>query len=234
MDLVVASSRGRNIGQHLENPKLNIPIITTFQPSATYQTLINIATKTLHDHSKSATTHLPSHIYFLAGIPDITSMEHNHNWSYKEVVFWETPEEAASRVSATIANAEAAVKELGAIPCFCTVAPMSIDTWNTIRLKQKKTTHLKHTPQYSDMQTNHEKSVTLINQYIYTTNTSNNMHTPRIAEHVFKSPGANRVPRLRVNRFVDGVHPDPLVSVSWASEILDTTILNRSWTLEEN
>ena len=124
---------------------------------------------------------------------------------YQEVVIWETAEEASLRVIQTIREAEATVKELGAIPIFCTVAPMNLKTWNSKRLQQHKTTHLKHSqhyfgpsqdnPHYTyNMQITLENAVTHINQNIYSINHHNGMYTPKIAEFIFKSPQANRAP----------------------------------------
>ena len=162
------------------------------------------------------------------------------------MVFWETAQEACNRVVTDIKEAESTVLGLGAIPCFCTVAPMSLRAWNTTRLHQRKTTHLKHSQHYlgpssehpdytQNMQVELENATTLINQKIYKINENNEMYTPKIAEQIFKSPQANRAPRMRYSKFVDGVHPDPLVSLCWAeprrswvpSSATDTKIQNK-------
>ena len=144
------------------------------------------------------------HVYFLAGLPDITSFERSSNGMYQEVVIWETAEEASLRVIQTIREAEETVKELGAIPIFCTVAPMSLKTWNSKGLQQHKTTHLKHSqhyfgpsqdnPHYTyNMQITLENAVTHINQNIYSINHHNGMYTPKIAEFIFKRPLSCRI-----------------------------------------
>ena len=83
-------------------------------------------------------------------------------------------------------------------------------------------------PHYTyNMQITLEIAVTHINQNIYSINHHNGMYTPKIAEFIFKSPQANRAPRMRYNKFVDGVHPDPLVTLCWAEEILGAIIHNK-------
>ena len=74
------------------------------------------------------------------------------------------------------------------------------------------------------MQVELENATTLINQKIYKINENNEMYTPKIAEQIFKSPQANRAPRMRYSKFVDGVHPDHLVTLCWAEEVLGAII----------
>ena len=148
MELVVASSRGRNIGDHLHNPLLHIPIRTHFKKSASYNTLTNMASSIIQPLINNVCPSQPIHVYFLAGLPNITSFDHSKDWKYQEVVFGETAQEACNRVVTDIEEAESTVLGLGAIPCFCTVAPMSLRAWNTTRLHQRKTTHLKHSQHY--------------------------------------------------------------------------------------
>ena len=137
MELIVASSRGRNIGNHLANPHLNIPIRTHLKKSASINTLTDMASSIIKSFTKDKLPSEPIHVYFLAGLPDITSFNHSKDWTYQEVVFWETTQEACHRVVREVREAEATVKRLGAIPCFCTVAPMSLKAWNTTRLHQR-------------------------------------------------------------------------------------------------
>ena len=125
MELVVASSRGRNIGDHLHNPLLHIPIRTHLKKSASYNTLTNMASSIIQPFINNVCPSQPIHVYFLAGLPNITSFDHSKDWKYQEVVFWETAQEACNRVVTDIEEAESTVLGLGAIPCFCTVAPIS-------------------------------------------------------------------------------------------------------------
>ena len=61
---------------------------------------------------------------------------------------------------------------------------------------------------------------------MYKINENNEMYTPKIAEQIFKRPQANRAPRMRYSKFVDGVHPDPLVTLCWVEEVLGAIIRN--------
>ena len=196
MELLVASSSGRNIGDHLHNPILHISIRTHFKKSASYNTLTNMASSIIQPSINNVCPSQPIHVYFLAGLPKITSFDHSKDWKYQEVVFWETAQEACNRVVADIEEAESTVLGLGAIPCFCTVPPMSLRAWNTTRLHQRKTTHLKHSQHYlgpssehpdytQNMQVELENATTLINQKIYKINENNEIYTPKIAEQIF-------------------------------------------------
>ena len=132
MELIVASSRGRNIGFHLAIPLLNITIRTHLKnllPSTPSLTWPRPSSK----YSKLPS--LPVNVYFLAGLPDVTSFNYSNDWTYQEVAFWATAQEACHRVVQEVREAEATVRQLGAIPCFCTAAPMSLKAWNTTWLQ---------------------------------------------------------------------------------------------------
>ena len=176
MELVVASSRGRNIGDHLHNPLLHIPIRTHFKKSASFNTLTNMASSIIQPFINNVCPSQPIHVYFLAGL----DLEHHLLWPLQGLEIpgggvWETAQEACNRVVADIEEAESTVLGLGAIPRFCTVAPMSFRAWNTTGLHQRKTTHLKHSQHYLGPSSEHpdytqntqvelENATTLINQ----------------------------------------------------------------------
>ena len=81
---------------------------------------------------------LDIHVYFLAGFPDLTSMERKGN--YQEVTFWETTQEACHRVLGEIEHAAEIIKNTGAKVCFATIIPGNIEKWNLTRLAQKRQT----------------------------------------------------------------------------------------------
>ena len=72
MDLIVASSRGKNIGHHLINPNLSIPIKTYYKSSASIISLATMASQITLQYNKHPTQKV--HVYFLAGLPDITPL----------------------------------------------------------------------------------------------------------------------------------------------------------------
>ena len=73
---------------------------------------------------------------------------------------------------------------------------------------------------HKNIQIEPENAVRLINQQIYKIHENNKMHTPKTSEHFFKSPQANRDAHMRYSKLVDVMHPDPLVTLSWAESIL--------------
>ena len=148
--------------------------------------------------------------------------------AYEEVIFPYSVEEATNHLKKEISKAAEAVRELGHIPCFCTIPPMSLERWNKVRLQQGKTTHLKHQHKYNNMQTKLLLATININKFIHQTNEEHNMKTPKIAEHIFKNEGSKRGYRFRYGKLVDGVHPAPSVVTEWALELLDGTINNHS------
>ena len=223
MDLVVATSRGKNLSQYFHHHQFPIPIIIEHRRGATIESLIGVALAKL---STQPPSQIPHHVYFLAGLPDITQFHRSHDNSYQEVIHSGTPRAAADQVMRSIDLAVQTVKNYGAVPCFCTVCPMSFKAWNEARLGQGKTTHLQMQHLYTTMQHSHESATAIVNQYIYDTNTRNNMHTPKTAEQIFRQASANRRPRVLYGRFQDGVHPDPLVEPCWAEEILNASIQN--------
>ena len=122
----------------------------------------------------------------MAGLPDITSWEHSDDWSYQEVVFTEETQDAVNRVLGEIRKAEAAVWKMGAIPVFCTVAPMSLLKWNLRRLSQGRTNGLKHRHIYPFMQRYLVEATFMLNKCIHDLNSANGLRSPRIGEFVLK------------------------------------------------
>ena len=180
------------------------------------------------------------HVYFMAGICDITykdELPHRRDWDaytkkhhYEETIFMESPHEASTRIKTQLLNAAHQISSAGATPCFCTIPPCSISTWNHERLKQRKTTHLIHFRHYDDMQVNLQKAILDINRYIITLNIAHNMITPKIAVNIVKKPGAKRSHRYFYERLADGVHPEPDTLQEWAQTLTETMELNRTST----
>ena len=98
----------------------------------------------------------------------------------------------------------------------------------------KQTRHyLRPSPEHIDytqnMQMELENAVTIINQKSYKINEKQNkMHTSKIAGQILKSPRrANEAQRTCYSKFLNGVHPNPLVTLCWADEIPGAIIRNR-------
>ena len=223
MDLVMATSRGKGLAPLLRNDSLKIPIIVEPHGGAFIEDLTNMAVDIIdRSHFKPKDIH----VYYIAGLPDITVKEKGPH--YQEVIFNESPEEATSRVSGIIANAEQAIKDMGAVPCFSTIAPMSLRSWNNFCLDNHRTSHLLHFRHYPDMQDLLIEATIAINQYIFSVNISNNMMTPRLGETILHKQNSHKKHRIRYGRLdKDGVHLIDQTKYMWADIFLESSIKNR-------
>ena len=151
------------------------------------------------------------HIYFVAGLCDVTYKDTDCEWGgyYEEVFYCESPWETVQRLGKLIDQISAHTLFYGAKPCFSTIIPCHLKTWNNIRLNQGKTNFLLHSNQYDHMQELLNQAIFEINRYIISTNESNNMATPFLAKTVVEHRGTKK-PRVFYNRLPDGVHaPKP-------------------------
>ena len=140
----------------------------------------------------------PVHVYFVAGMPDCTTMIRQPG--YQEVIFTGHPQDKVTAVLHTIMQTEAAVQNAGATPVFCTIAPMSFKKWNNKRLGQGKTRELRYTHMYQDWQRRLNHTIATLNEHIHRINSNNSVQTPRLAESIFDVPQFGRLPRLIYNR----------------------------------
>lgn len=147
---------------------------------------------------------------------------------YDEVIFNESPIVAIARMTNVIDSIASVVKEAGAKPCFATIVPASISSWNNTRLAQHKTSHLLHHRHYPHMQANMIKTILAVNQHITSVNISNNMSTPFLADTIIKFNNP-KPPRIIYSRLEDdGVHPTVELKASWADIISETIRRNRT------
>ena len=204
------------------NHQLYRPIIVDTHKGTSISSLADIACNILEDSPFNPSN--PPCVYFVAGLPDITHKEQGPY--YQEIIFIETPQEAVDRVMTLLSNAQIKILNANAIPIFSTIAPMSLQTWNSVRLQQQKTSHLLHSHQYEDMQELLIDTTIAINKQIIEINSIVNMHTPKLGEEIIHKPGANRSHRTRYGRLVDGVHLCPESNLAWADTLLDTIIRN--------
>ena len=171
------------------------------------------------------------HMYFVAGLCDLTLRDCDRRWGargYQEVLFLGSAEDTISRMKTLIDSISAHILYFGAKPCFSTIPPMSLWTWNSNRLEQKKTSFLLHSDHYADMQYSLNHTIRKVNQHITETNEANKMVTPNLASTLFsfhnhKSP----VPRVHYNRLSDGVHPTDALTDKWALLINHAMLKNR-------
>ena len=122
MDVILASSRGKNLQgllrKHHTRPDR---IYLRAKSGATLTELNELLPGILKKWRKDPAD---IHVYFLAGLCDVTYRDHdthyNHYEIYDEVIFNESPQEALDRVTTIIQSVSEDVIRLGATPCFAT------------------------------------------------------------------------------------------------------------------
>ena len=228
MDAIFASSRGKHMR----------PIMDKQHPNPKHLFISAKSGATLEDLGRTAEAYVKKsshpqrcHIYFMAGLCDVTyrdwDPDYSSNETYDEVIFNESPHQAFIRLRHTINYISNRITSLGAKPCFATIVPSSLKTWNNIRLEQNKTAFLIHHNHYDDMQTNMIKAILQINQHISAINQSNQMITPYIAETVITACKKPKPPRIHYNRLEDGVHPSDELREKWVDRIVTAIKKNR-------
>ena len=166
------TSRGKELEHHLSPDNFNIPKRIITISGASLDTLTSEATRIINTHP---TPH-KIHTYFIAGIPDITSKINDVD--YEEVLFIDNAETAHHNFMTKIKNTKEIISVTKSIPCFATIAPMSLHTCNTTRMSQHKTQYLIHHNYYEDMQSLLIQAIIKINASIIQINDESNMHTP--------------------------------------------------------
>ena len=224
MNIIVTDSRGRDIAKHTHNSKL---FSIHSHPGANINKLTRNALKLIENRTDKHDTH----IYIIGGICDLTYMDRDWDQNYEETTFMDTPEHATQSLINKITLAHTQIREAGAIPCFATVAPASIHTWNYTRLHQNKTSYLLHYKHYEDMQTLLNTTITNINKQIIELNNKHFMHTPKLADTIIRSRGHTRQYRTHYSRLSDGIHLTTKLALSWKTILTKTIHRNRSHAL---
>ena len=231
MDVIICSSRGKKMRRRLRFLHPNSRKLIVYAASG-------LKLEQIRDWIQAYLKyHIPAHelpkchVYLLAGICDVTYRDFDRCYrrgvKYDEVIFNESPEQAFSRVSTIITELSDKIAQVGAVPCFSTIVPCSLDTWNTMRLEDHKTAFLLHHPHYASMQANMIKAIDQINRFIVGLNSIHHMNTPLLASTIKTNKGKNRTPRVHYSRLVDGVHPSYDLSDLWADKIVKTMRDNR-------
>ena len=215
----MSTSRVKGIGPLVRKTHKNANVIV--RPGQKYAPLAQEARRI----TTSSLNPLDIHVYFLAGFPDLTSMERKGN--YQEVTFWETTQEACHRVLGEIEHAAEIIKNTGAKVCFATIIPGNIEKWNLTRLTQKKTNTLKYKHHYERWQENLNQAITKCNQQIVEINIQNNMQTPRTHQTVvsIRKSGKYRFQFGKLSK--DGIHATPKTNEQVSKEICKSITKNR-------
>ena len=151
------------------------------------------------------------HIYFMAGICDLTEKVRDLAWvkdykgciiqaPYEEVIFIESWKDTPAIFIDELTEFCDEIIELRAKPSIMTIPTISIQNWNETRLNQYKTCHLLHHQQYPDMQENLNKTLWEVNLLIIGKNIGNKMFTPKIASSIMVNQGPNKPPGRQEDR----------------------------------
>ena len=230
MDFVIGSSRSNYLRKYLNalHPEPEFAYVYS-RPGGKLIDLQHVAYQFIHDFQDMLDDYPMKrhHIYYVAGYCDITVVERDVD--YEEVVVWDSYEEIFDKIRATIDRVSVNTLGMGAKPCFATIVPSEIETWNNYRMNRKRVTrHLLHHHQYDDMQYVLSNVVLRLNQYITEVNQRNGMVTPDL-EAAIVEKRANRPARIHYGRLYDGVHPTLSTRRKWAKKALHAINCNRNY-----
>ena len=227
MDIIMATSRGRELEPYFER----IPnTIMRVMPGSSIERLTHTATTIINQHPPSPSK--PHFVYFIAGLPDVTTRTTNYARKdprrYDEVTFPEEPSVAHDRLKILYEHTSSAIKDLHCIPIFATIAPCSLITWNSQRLTNHCKSHLRHKHQYKEMQDKLNINTLKMNETIIELNNRNDVFTPKLGRVIiFKQNAKRMTPRVRYWKLTDGTHPNQQTVDEWRSILLDAIIDNR-------
>ena len=196
---VFTSSRGRRMEGELKVRYIHV------LPGGKLKTLCDIAYRKLH--------FVPGKkiVYFVAGIPDICSLDRKKFENYEESCL-EKGVDHVERFKSVILEVESIMKSINCKVVFATVTTMSFHVWNNNRLSQGKTSFLKYENEYENMQEKLNSCLHEINNFITSVNSRNQVLTPFLHSPVQKCKKGKI--RYIYSKLVDGVHPgDDLVRI---------------------
>ena len=91
------------------------------------------------------------HIYFICGIPDITTILKNKEEHYRECIYAEEPQTTIDRLTHELQQCKESLVRRGALPIFATIARVSLANYNNYFVTKNKTSYLKHSEDYTVM-----------------------------------------------------------------------------------
>ena len=155
-------------------------------------------------------------VYFVAGIPDICSLERDRMDNYEES-YLKHDIDHVQNMKSIFHHVQSKLEKIGCEVVFATITTMSFEIWNGHRMSIRKTRVLKHQSDYAIMQERLNKILHELNSYITSINSRNQMVTPFLHAPVHKCRGGKL--RYLYSRLVDGVHPTPSLATQWVERI---------------
>ena len=220
--------KNRNSVDVTKHGHLNIHATTS--PGAKLNSLVKEALSFIRERKNDVVL-----VYFMAGIPDITQRvvraeQFNkylgvYEHKYEEVLYTDTVTSSVNNFINKLLDASDSVSRAGGVPVFCTVAPMSLRTWNRKRLEWGVTSRLLHEDRYDLQQKNLEEAILLINSAIQEINKFNGVATPRLGQEVLKGSLHGKVTR-HYGKLTDGCHVNDNVAFNWARTLQNVMQIN--------
>ena len=181
MNIILASSRGKDLGDHLPSGT-----ILDFTSGATLSILTEKAKNFLPPPYALSRRY---HIYFLCGVPDITRLGKDKPEHYRECVYDENPATTSERYCSELRQTQRDISARGAIPIFYTIAKVNLEKYNLHSLNKNYTSHLKLQDQYPVMQSNLNQAIDSVNHCIYNLNKSFRVSTPFLHQNITSRRG---------------------------------------------
>ena len=178
---------------------------------------------------------LPTHVYVLAGINDITEKltSTNPSYWYTEVIFVNNKDSVVQDLKESIDDCAHTIKRCGARPVFCTITNMNLDKYNNHLLsrpitKQPSTSILHHSDFYAQMQEQLNLAIQEINHYIVKVNRDNKVSTPNCHTAIRKKMGRGKGYHITDwSLLYDGLHATDATKKEWARIILAAIKCNK-------
>jgi hypothetical protein len=221
MDIIIGSSRAKNLSHQssLRTETWSTPgaKISDMHQSVDDHIMLNFPLNPLLVESRNF-------MYVVCGICDVTTKIKNKQEDYQEIVYNKDPLDNISQLKSDLLELRQYIIQNNLIPVLATIMPVDIKKANFFLLDHGKTSALKFSHKYDEMQKNIYHVCDEINNFIHSTNSTNNVHTLSLHSLVFHNT-YNGKKYFKPNHLFDGVHADSVLT-SKINRILHLTIVN--------
>lgn len=166
----------------------------------------------------------PKIVYFIAGIPDICTLNRDRKSNYEEN-FLDMSKKHVECYKEILVNVEQEMQHIGCKVVFGTITTISFKLWNEHRLAIGKTKYLKYEVEYAIMQERLNEILHSLNNFITELNTRNGVFTPFLHSPVMKQRKNGNF-KYSYSKLVDGVHPSSELSKVWSDRMSKAISMN--------
>ena len=231
MNYLVATSRGGGLQKRMPKGYIDVDAVL---PGRSIDKITRHALSLLPNSHRARSD---SHIYILAGLPDVTTRVKSEEPSYRyvESIFVESPDQVIQRVNQEFDKCARDIARAGAVPIFCTVVGCNIEKYNRQLLNSGQTHYLHHSDHYSQWQIEINHVMKEINAHIININRRNGMATPHLHSDITEHRGKKkRYYITKWERLHDGVHGTDATKTLWAKTIARAIEINREKSESDN